>query len=579
MGNVMKELILALKNSDINVLGPSLLKIYNLSAQIEHRESIEKQSGLEALITLLKHTDNQIRWVALKTLGTMAWDESKRDKIRNLGGIESIISCLHHVDQPMQIEALLALYNLSVNNVINQKLIGKGSIPRIVELLSVNNTIIQMKSALLLSKLGMEANNHVLIIESEGVKKLICLLNDSIKELTIDLSNSRNKQTEYSPIIHVVIMALNNVATTEDGRLLIGLLDGILPIIQLLGNTALQNHEIINVILTALLTFSASPSNRQIISAFKDDINHFNAFNTNQVTTALLERLFYQLENEGRTEPHAVDKIYVRGPLDKLVPQFNSLESNPNIPETLPDNNCAFNCLVLFIRDIFLREPKSNFLSEFSSFKNIQKHIKMDPAQLQRIVAPLLRNLFVKEMSQSEEQRILFGERLVMVIEYKLNNPKCPNIPDTDTFLVHDFIVKKIDELLSAHYHNPATIKALLTHWWQQEGYVYYLNTMLQGGRMSTWGSSLELDILGKYLKFPIRLTKDGHGYEYLGDTRAKNSICHLLLEANHWSYLGLNSKYFSDKLNDQGLFKTLHIASQEGQHNLRESIPGPFNK
>ena len=224
---------------------------------------------------------------------------------------------------------------------------------------------------------------------------------------------------------------------------------------------------------------------------------------------------------------------------------------------TLPDGNCAFNAIALFLRDCFLSLREDNphlphWLEMLQADEGMEDLATIEAArtffasqtlaQTQKILAPLLRRKVIEWMRAPEHgnQAIMF-ERMQEVVAFRYENPSERDIPDADTFLVHPFIQHQWMQIAREHPRDIAQQKTALARWWNAEGYERYLEEMSQPARSASdvarWGAAPELDILGKLLGCSVRLSRDNRGHEFLGDLTQEDFECQLVISGAHWSY------------------------------------------
>lgn len=129
-------------------------------------------------------------------------------------------------------------------------------------------------------------------------------------------------------------------------------------------------------------------------------------------------------------------------------------------------------------------------------------------------LSPILRRIIVRSIREDlphyEEH---YWMRLKAMVQYVLKTyDNSRDAPDADSFLVHPFIVKEVDQLLKnipnvyeKHFED-------LRNWWKPDGFSMYLNIIEQPAQgtsdITQWMGSIELDILGKTLKFIISIQK-----------------------------------------------------------------------
>jgi len=237
---------------------------------------------------------------------------------------------------------------------------------------------------------------------------------------------------------------------------------------------------------------------------------------------------------------------------------------------TLPDGNCAFNAVVLFLRDLYLTPNQTIQLANFTDLLCINPTLRVqglrtesdlrhffthtNKVDIQRVLAPVLRTMVCDEMNNPDKiYNLQLLERLIMMLEYMQQNPDSANIPEGDTFLVHDFIFKKFTELvknigLDQDSLNPEKLSQFIddvSDWWLTEGFSQYLQaiSIAADSPMDTarWGGELELDVLAKLFGFYIKLTKNNTGCSYLG--ASSDTICRLTLNGEHWTYEGMGEE------------------------------------
>ncbi len=230
---------------------------------------------------------------------------------------------------------------------------------------------------------------------------------------------------------------------------------------------------------------------------------------------------------------------------------------------TLPDGNCAFNAIVLFMRELFLTQGQTLETAHFSALlcahpvlveHNIVTEEQLralfqekDPIGLQKLLAPVLRLMVVDDMRNPQNHyQDLLWERLNMAIMYHHHNPLDSNIPEADTFLVHDFIKNKWMEGKVAANGNMPHLVSNMQHWWIAEGFEQYLNAIAISAQavndVARWGSSLELTVLQQRFQFCVKLTNQNNGFEYLGDPDS-STICKMHIDGDHWSYVGMQAR------------------------------------
>ncbi len=226
------------------------------------------------------------------------------------------------------------------------------------------------------------------------------------------------------------------------------------------------------------------------------------------------------------------------------------------VQPTLPDGNCAFNSVALFLRDCFLTLPNTDqVIQRFLElwFKNYQSDRvqgatsfrqliqRQTPEETQRYLAPALRQMAVDEMRHSDRNyQAIFLERLNVLIDFSIENPTSNDLPDADDFLVHSFIREQLLQIREAYPNNSAQQKVELSEWWNAEGFTRYLDEMVQPAASVTdrarCGGGPELDILGRLFQFSIHLTNEGRGHQILGRTMSR--ACSLSIAGAHWSYI-----------------------------------------
>lgn len=244
---------------------------------------------------------------------------------------------------------------------------------------------------------------------------------------------------------------------------------------------------------------------------------------------------------------------------------FSALIEIHSSNKTLPNGNCVFNSVALFIRDSFLNLRDNNsILIEFMKILNqeitvVSLNLKnvadfrrwfqnQSSEDSQHFLAPILRQMVIKIMRNPDNNyQAHYLEHLKEMLNYAINNPISYNLPNADTFLVHPFIKKEWPKMVLQYSHDGTQQNTAMETWWNDTGFSQYLDVMetpaTSASDISRWGSHVELDILGKLFQFAIYFNCEGQGKQTCGNTKKPHGICYLSLSGNHWSYLG-QSKY-----------------------------------
>lgn len=149
---------------------------------------------------------------------------------------------------------------------------------------------------------------------------------------------------------------------------------------------------------------------------------------------------------------------------------------------------------------------------------------RQNPTQLQRKLAPILRELAVDLAEQDEENY----KRTLQPIQSAFNNYLGGKLhlpwakTSDDIFAMHSFITKKFAELYGSYHPNTRWVEAIhnrinkksseqvaselaakesmmldaLKEWWRMEGYAHFLQEMRKSGK---WAGDLELFQLSRY--------------------------------------------------------------------------------
>lgn len=247
---------------------------------------------------------------------------------------------------------------------------------------------------------------------------------------------------------------------------------------------------------------------------------------------------------------------------EEKMPSINSakLDCFSN-DETLSNGNCAFNSIVLFIRDCYLNLVENNeiiiCITTVLTQENVSACLGLKTVtdfrqwfqnqtseESQHLLAPILRQMAVKVMrepSSGFKANHLVG--LKNMIDFGNANPTNRDLPDAETFLVHECIRDQWQRICMSCGHNVEQQKNAMEAWWNEHGCTQYLEAMQipasNASDKAHWGSNIELDILGKIFQFSIHFNCEGQGHQICGDMTNDRPECHLILSGNHWSYQG----------------------------------------
>ena len=201
---------------------------------------------------------------------------------------------------------------------------------------------------------------------------------------------------------------------------------------------------------------------------------------------------------------------------------------------TLPDGNCAFNGVALFLYEKLTQNLANIDTWHHHTIKNLglalkkasydecEKYLSLtnkNPKEAQKLLSPILRKMTVEYMKKFKDfYEALYLERLFFILEAYLNQEE--DIVDADSFLVHFFIKRKLENLCNEN--EPLNIvKSKLELWWKTQGFLEYLEAIQKpakaSGDFARWGGATELDILGKIFDFRLGIKYTQQRLEFIG--------------------------------------------------------------
>lgn len=239
--------------------------------------------------------------------------------------------------------------------------------------------------------------------------------------------------------------------------------------------------------------------------------------------------------------------------------------------ETIRNGNCTFNAFALplslhldYIQTVFFGSQVKLSSKDIQAcklfLKQVGKALNLHPikfstikskllslnaqekyADIQKALAPALRQLAVSQLKNNEEAQAATLQSLLNTFEHY----QTPEAAQDDIYLQHSFIDNKFQALLNkAHLmklceDNAAFLEVLkksncnqneiktiaqsfLEAWWKEEGYDQFLEQMK---RDTFYAGDLELAALAKFFKLNLKITSPHYSYEAYTENRSAPEV------------------------------------------------------